>query len=157
MLRRERKKNTISSLCPLQPIGVTGVGSIARLSEFQFQLHYFLFSFLAAQQHMKVPRPGTESETQVQPVPQLQQCWILNLLCNSGNSSLLFFFFFMATPVAHGRWGQGLNRSCSFGPEHSHSNTRTATPGLTLQPVAMPGPRSRGRAGMEPSSSQRQD
>ena len=30
--------------------------------------------------HMEVPRPGTESELQLQLKPQLQQHWILNLL-----------------------------------------------------------------------------
>ena len=28
--------------------------------------------------HMEVPRPGIESQLQLQPMPQLQQCWIFN-------------------------------------------------------------------------------
>ena len=31
--------------------------------------------------HIEVPGPGIESEPQLQPKPQLQQCWILNPLC----------------------------------------------------------------------------
>ena len=42
ILKKKKKIYIISRLCPLQPIGVTVIGSIAKLSEFQFQLHYFL-------------------------------------------------------------------------------------------------------------------
>ena len=35
---------------------------------------------------MEVPRLGTEPETQLWPVPQVWQCWILNLLHHKGTS-----------------------------------------------------------------------
>ena len=35
---------------------------------------------------MEVPELGIQSELQLQPVPQLWQCWLLNPLCHSGNS-----------------------------------------------------------------------
>ena len=49
------------------------------------------FSFSALffglyQQHMEIPRPGTESKPQLHPVPQLRQCQILNPQHHSGNS-----------------------------------------------------------------------
>ena len=31
--------------------------------------------------HMDISGPGIKSKPQLQPTPQLQQCWILNLLC----------------------------------------------------------------------------
>ena len=47
-------------------------------------------------QHVKFPGPGIEPLPQLQPVPQLWQCWILNLLMPHGNFlSLIFFFFFL--------------------------------------------------------------
>ena len=36
-------------------------------------------------QHMGIPRPRTESEPQLRPTPQLQQCQILNPLCLTGD------------------------------------------------------------------------
>ena len=48
--------------------------------------HLFLFLFWPHLRHMEVPRPGTESELQLQPMPQLQQCQILNPLHLSRNS-----------------------------------------------------------------------
>ena len=38
-----------------------------------------LFFFWPHPHHMEVPEPGIKSEPQLQPMPQLQQCWILNL------------------------------------------------------------------------------
>ena len=35
-----------------------------------------------------VPRPEMESELQLQPTPQLWQCWILNLLQDAGDQTL---------------------------------------------------------------------
>ena len=32
---------------------------------------------------MDVPGPGIESELELRPMPQLQQCWILNPLCQA--------------------------------------------------------------------------
>ena len=49
----------------------------------------FLFSFSIAPTAHVVPGPGIKSEM------QLQQCWILNLLCHSGNSCF-------RTAVVHG-------------------------------------------------------
>lgn len=46
----------------------------------------FLFLFWLHLQHIEVPKPGTESELQLQPISQLWQCWIPNLLHHSGNS-----------------------------------------------------------------------
>ena len=67
---------------------------------------YFIFSsFWLHPQHMEVPRPGTESELQLQPMPPLpnplsearnQTCilmdnnWALNPLSHNGNSSFFF-------------------------------------------------------------------
>ena len=39
-------------------------------------------------QHMQVPGPGTESEPQLCPTPQLQQCWILNPLRGARDQNL---------------------------------------------------------------------
>ena len=36
---------------------------------------------------MKVLGPRIESEPQLQPMPQLQKCWILNLLCWAGDQT----------------------------------------------------------------------
>ena len=46
-------------------------------------------------QHMKVPRLRIESKSQLWPMPQLWQCWILNPLCHSGElfPHLTFFFY----------------------------------------------------------------
>ena len=35
--------------------------------------------------YMEIPQPGIESEMQLQPLPQLWQCWILNPLCWAGD------------------------------------------------------------------------
>ena len=43
---------------------------------FQPILFYFIFLWLHLWQ-MEIPRPGIESELQLQPTPQLWQCWIL--------------------------------------------------------------------------------
>ena len=40
--------------------------------------------------HMEVPGPGTESKPQLQPMPQLQQCQVLNPLCHSRNSNAVY-------------------------------------------------------------------
>ena len=45
--------------------------------------HDFFFFF----GHMELPRQGIQSELHLQPMPQLQQCQILNLMHHSGNSS----------------------------------------------------------------------
>ena len=44
------------------------------------------FFFQPPSQHMKVPSPGIESKLWLWPT-HLWQCWILNLLCHSGNST----------------------------------------------------------------------
>ena len=49
------------------------------------------FFFMAASVHMEFPRPGTESKSQLQPIPQLQQCWILNPLYYPGWNPYLSF------------------------------------------------------------------
>ena len=75
---------------PRQP-GQTGcaVTPISRRAELRLpslQTHP-PFSFWLHPRHMEVPRPGMESER------QLQQCWIQSLLCQSGSSSLLLLYF----------------------------------------------------------------
>ena len=53
---------------------------------------------------MKVPRPGTESEMQLQPMPQLQQHQILKLLYQRGSSYLYLLtvsFWFDPWPWEH--------------------------------------------------------
>ena len=44
---------------------------------------FFFFSFLATPWHIEVPGRGTESQLELQPMPQLWQCWILNPLCRT--------------------------------------------------------------------------
>ena len=46
----------------------------------------FLFFWLHLQ-HMEVPRPGNESELQLQPTPQLQQCHIVKPLYRAGDQT----------------------------------------------------------------------
>ena len=41
-------------------------------------LHFVFVFVLPCLQHIEVPGPGTESELQLRPTPQLQQHWILN-------------------------------------------------------------------------------
>ena len=80
---------------------------------------YFFKSYV---QHMEVPRPGIESDSKLQTVPQLQQHWILSptalgwgsnpCLCNpsrcsqilnplrhSGNSRISFFYSWLTSTV----------------------------------------------------------
>ena len=64
----------------------------------------YLF-FLPHLQHMEVPRPGTESKPQLQPIPQLQKLQILN-------------------PLGQG-WG--LNPSCSSNPSCCRDKARSLT------------------------------
>ena len=58
------------------------------------ELHFYFPTFSPLFQlhlwHMEVPRPGNESEPQLQSMPQLQPCQILNLLHHSRNSSTDF-------------------------------------------------------------------
>ena len=42
---------------------------------------FFFFLYQMHLQHTEVPRPGIKSELQLQPYPQLPQCWFLNPLC----------------------------------------------------------------------------
>ena len=52
-----------------------------------FFLSFFFFPFFWPHlQHMEIPGPGIKSEPQLQPMPQLQQCPILNLLSYRGNT-----------------------------------------------------------------------
>ena len=74
---------------------------------------FFFFLFQLHPWHVEVPGPGIKSELQLQPMPQLQQCWICNPLhqtrdgthtttektttghyplCHSGNSQLFPFY-----------------------------------------------------------------
>ena len=50
----------------------------------------YIFCFLFFQPplwHMEVPRPGSEPEPQLRPLPQLWQHWILNPLCQAGDQT----------------------------------------------------------------------
>ena len=47
---------------------------------FKHILQYFFFFLWPHLWHMEVPRIGIESELELWTTPQLQQCWILNLL-----------------------------------------------------------------------------
>ena len=49
----------------------------------------FFFFFQLHLQHTEVPSPRIEFEWQLQPMPQLQQCQILNSLCQACGSKLL--------------------------------------------------------------------
>ena len=60
----------------------TGEGSCFAIGLLGFYLLFFIFCFFGFfkqphLQHMEVLRPGAESEPQLQPTPQLWQCWIL--------------------------------------------------------------------------------
>ena len=50
------------------------------LKQYVLDLLNFFFLFWLYPRHMEVSRPETESELQLQPTPQLQQCQILNPL-----------------------------------------------------------------------------
>ena len=47
------------------------------------------FLFIATPVYMEVPRLGVESELQLQPTPQPQQCLILNPLSEAGDQTLI--------------------------------------------------------------------
>ena len=55
-------------------------------------LFFFLnvFIYLATPWHVKTPGPGIEPSLQLHAGPQLQQVWILNLLCDMGIPALAF-------------------------------------------------------------------
>ena len=55
-----------------------------------FLVCLFVLSFLLPLWHIEVPGPGTESESELQPTPQLQQRQILNPLHHSENSLIVF-------------------------------------------------------------------
>ena len=70
----------------------------------------FCFVFLAAPVAYGIPRPGAEPQLHLQPMPQLQQCQILNLLHWAGDRTCasvatwaatvrVFTYCSMATPV----------------------------------------------------------
>ena len=48
-----------------------------------FLLFIYFFLFWPSLQHMDSPRPSMEFEPELQPTPQLQQCWLLNPLCRA--------------------------------------------------------------------------
>ena len=58
---------------------------------YQCWFFFSFFPFLAMPMAMEVPRPGIKSKPQLQPVPQLWQCQILNLLHHSGHFCFAFF------------------------------------------------------------------
>ena len=54
---------------------------------FSYRFVGFLLLLLLYPRPAKVPGPGIKSEPHLWLMPQLQQCWILNPLCHSRNSS----------------------------------------------------------------------
>ena len=50
------------------------------MTTYTWKVLIFFFFFWTHLQQMEVPKPGTESELQLWPKPQLQQHWIFNLL-----------------------------------------------------------------------------
>ena len=118
-------------------------------THFSFLFLFFFFEWLHPW-HMEVLGPETESEPQLQPIPQLWQhliiqptvpgqglnsclhsdpsccSQILNLLNHSGNS-LCIFFFFLAAQWHREFPGQGSDLSCSYELNHSWDNTRSLT------------------------------
>ena len=56
-----------------------------------FILFCFVLFFWLLLWHMEVLRPGIKSELQLQPMPQLQQCWIFTSLCHKGTSLYVYF------------------------------------------------------------------
>ena len=82
------------------------------MSPFDF-FFFFFFLFWLPPGHMEVPGPGIESKSELRPRPQLQQhqilnplcwagdqtsastetSWIINSLCNSGNSHYLSLMY----------------------------------------------------------------
>ena len=69
----------------------------------------FFFLFLLHPQYMEVPGPGIKSKMQLWPMFQLWQCWILNPLHRSTNSSIQFLIpallstdLFRLTGFSHG-------------------------------------------------------
>ena len=48
---------------------------------------FFYFYFFVAPWDMEVPGPGIRSKLQLQPIPQLRPCWILNPLCQTGDQT----------------------------------------------------------------------
>ena len=61
-----------------------GEKSICRL----FKKKIIIFFFSPLLQHMEVLRSGIKSGLELWPTPQLQQCQILNLLCQASNQCL---------------------------------------------------------------------
>ena len=75
-----------------RPLGLCIQFKVLRLySEAMIGAGFWLFLFLPCPRHMEVPGRGIRSKLQLQPMPQLQQCWILNPLCRSGNSGRFLF------------------------------------------------------------------
>ena len=52
-------------------------------------LPIFFFFHFGHPRAYGVPRPGIWSKLQVQPMPQLQQCWILNPLCHTRDQTCI--------------------------------------------------------------------
>ena len=52
-------------------------------------LIFILFLFFGCLGACGVPGPGTRSEPQLLPKPQLWQCWIFNLLCQAGDRTYI--------------------------------------------------------------------
>ena len=55
--------------------------------EFYFQMFVSFFGHPLGIWHMEAPSPGTESEPELQPTPQLQQCHIFSPLCRVGDQT----------------------------------------------------------------------
>ena len=88
-----------SSYSPIR--GVQGFQFLYILTNICYFRGGGLVLFWLCPEHVEVTRPGIKSKAQLLPVPQLQQCWTLYLLCHSGNSC----FFFLIVAILMGmRW-----------------------------------------------------
>ena len=75
------------------PISFLPVSMLSIISIFPCAFIIYLL-FRLYSQHMEVPGPGTESEPQLPPMPQLPQHWILNPLCHSGNAAIVLLIMY---------------------------------------------------------------
>ena len=81
-------------------------------------------------QPKEIPGPGTESMPQLQPIPQLRQCQIFNLLCHRGTSHGDFFFFFFSSKTNENLTSNSLSDSPWEKRRITEANTSSVyTPG----------------------------
>ena len=76
------KTATVEILTPQKPANTTYQGLSCSVF---FPKPFFFFLFQPHPQHMEFPGLGIESKVEVWLTPHLQQCWILNPLCQAGD------------------------------------------------------------------------